>query len=56
MCIMAEFPREGDDSVPPQESQSQRKSVLYRLTSGVLGKGAKKPKPKVRDVSQIRTL
>ena len=50
---MAEFPREGDGSVPPQESQSQTKDVLYRLTSGVLGKGAKKPKPKVRDVSQL---
>ena len=50
---MAEFPREGDGSVPPQESQFQKKDVLYRLTSGVLGKGVKKPKPKVRDVSQL---
>ena len=53
MCIIAEFLREGDGSVPPQESQSQKKDVLYRLTSGVLGKGAKKPKPKVRYVSQL---
>ena len=52
MCIMSEFSREGDGSVPPQESQPQKKDMLYRLTSGVLGKGVKKPKPKDRSAGQ----
>ena len=49
---MSEFSRKGDGSVPPQESQPRKKDMLYHLTSGVLGKGVKKPKSKDRSAGQ----